>query len=1325
MTSIPQHIGSFRILRLLGEGGMGVVYLARHESSGETVALKTLRVAQKTHLEGIRREIRALAKIRHPGVVRIVAEGVHDGLPWYAMDFVCGVTLRQYMVQHCLDSSEPGPEIATDELTRDGPLLPGKQDEMMLDTSSSMPGVTYDDHSGSLLGTGPGDHPLGTRAELAPVLLLIRRLCAPLAFLHGEGIVHRDLKPENIMVTEANRPVIVDFGLMARFTGKESRDRLRVDRGGGGTVSYMAPEQIRGEFVDSRADLFALGCILYELLIGHPPTVSRKPSRIRQGHSDWCPVAASRYRPDVSPALDELISRLLANDPRDRVGHADVVAHTLARISGDEQLPEGPKPKAYLYRARLAGRAAILQTLRKYDQKLLDGGGGFVLLGGQSGIGKTRLVMEFGRELARNGVLVLTGECSEVAGRSFEALLKPLQAIVDRCREQGPAETCRILGCRGKVLALYEPSVADLPGLDSYPDPVELPPDAAKLRLFSCLSEIWRELANDNRVALIIDDLQWADDLVLDYFRYELRTDHLPRTPLMILGTYRSETVAENLRCLITTAGVEHHLLKQLDEDSTAIMVSDMLGITRFLDALSQYLSLTSGGNPLFVSKYLLVAIETGLLARDERGAWYLDRDLEAGMSELELFQSLPVPTSLPGLIEQRLAGLSANARLMVEAGAVFGREISVDLLWEITDLDSEELIDACHELLQHSILEIRAAESIQFTNAQIRHISLGQLSEQQQTELHRRAAQAIEKVLAPDIERYLGDLAFHWEAAGELENARVYALKAARQARKQHNYGEAAKLYGTYLQLEPKTTQQSLEARQEFGQILPVIGQHDAALKELCTVRETTAEKSIKAVCYKEMAAILTAQGKTQEARQSYREALALAEHFPLEKASILNNMAYFECVLQSNHEEAEKLYNQSLTIVTSLFPATLTFLEGASSDVSCPTLPQEVHKVLATTANGFGLVYSALGDPERSLHYYEKSLALFEHIQAIISIAVVSCNVGIVHFNHGNLDRALQFYQKALELSQQICHLNVTGMATCNMGVLCLTRSDLDRAHQYLHTYREISKKIGNRKGIGMAASNMGLVYQARGDLETALQYFQESLAISEEIGYRRGVGLNHGNIGLFHRDRGDLDLALEFLHTYLNISTEIGEKLSEADVCLEISEVHRLKKEHNQSLHMIGNGLNIFNEFGFSLRIGDCWCRKAEVLIDQGDLEVAAQALEKAEHIYKQNQGGQFFWRLPLIKSKLVIQKALKSEATEHPRSTGQILQQAQYLGDEAHHNQRLSFKIEAFYLQGLALRIIGKPEEAASVLAKAQKLARDHNHRLLARTISQAL
>ncbi len=267
-----QIVGHYRIAGLLGEGGMGVVYLADDTRLGRTVALKAIAASTEdaeTRIARLRREARAAAALNDPGIATVYALEEIDGRLFLASEYVPGETLR-------------------DEIAR-----------------------------------GP--------ASIARVLETGRLLANALASAHTVGVVHRDLKPENIVRTPDGRVKILDFGL-ARFVGADDDGANLTGDGVIGTPAYMAPEQIRGADLDGRADLFALGVILYELAAGvHPfgaPTPAATLARILE--DDPAPLRAVLPAFSLADAavdlLDDVIARCLQKDPAARIESAEAVA---------------------------------------------------------------------------------------------------------------------------------------------------------------------------------------------------------------------------------------------------------------------------------------------------------------------------------------------------------------------------------------------------------------------------------------------------------------------------------------------------------------------------------------------------------------------------------------------------------------------------------------------------------------------------------------------------------------------------------------------------------------------------------------------------------------------------------------------------------------------------------------------------------------------------------------------------------------------------------------------------------------------------------------
>jgi eukaryotic-like serine/threonine-protein kinase len=268
--------GRYRLQTVLGSGGMATVWRGVDERLGRSVAVKLLDkadTADPAMLQRFDREARTAGSLTHPNIVAVYDVGSDNGVPYLVMELIDGTSLA------------------------------------------------------TLLATGP--LPIDKAVDVA------RQICDALAVAHAQGVVHRDIKPANILLTTTGTVKVCDFGI-ARLTHQQQTD-LTAPHTAIGTSAYMAPEQASGAAVDARTDLYALGCVLYALLTGHPPFTGDNALTVLWQHQHQTAASVVSIRPTTPPDLDVLITRLLAKNPADRPATATEVRELLAVSSGSER----------------------------------------------------------------------------------------------------------------------------------------------------------------------------------------------------------------------------------------------------------------------------------------------------------------------------------------------------------------------------------------------------------------------------------------------------------------------------------------------------------------------------------------------------------------------------------------------------------------------------------------------------------------------------------------------------------------------------------------------------------------------------------------------------------------------------------------------------------------------------------------------------------------------------------------------------------------------------------------------------------------------------
>jgi tetratricopeptide (TPR) repeat protein len=734
-TSIARTVGSYTLQYEIGRGGMGVVYRAVHVDGGSPVALKIPFAQMADYFGCMRREIHALSRLRHPGVVRIIEEGVEKGVPWYAMELLDSRSLDELL------SISGGQEPLTD------PVRP------------------FEPRSGVLVLPSSFRARVDVRGDLQRALTLMYRLARVLAYVHAHGIVHRDLKPHNVLVRPGDRPVLVDFGLMGEFRAQSGREVLQIGGLMMGTAIYAAPEQASGELVDARADLYSFGAMLYEIVAGAPPFNGRTIQDVLMLHLTQPPVPPSALVNGVPDVLEKLILRLLEKRRADRLGYAEDAAAMLVEAGADPDPDFEVETAAYLYRPEVIGRRETIATLRARLWNVGKGDGAFVTLGGESGIGKTSVASAFAREAAIAGFHIVTAECDPVGGQPLHPLRPLLRDIADHCRGNADVQE-RVLGPRLQVLREQEPALAAL----ADEAPLRMPAEIVTRRLFDDLAVTLAAFAHERPLVLILDDLQWADESTLRFLSL-LGSGFFEDLPLMILGSYRVDEVRPDLRALLEQPHVMKVVIGRLDDVSVTDIVRSMLAAPDASDGFLRFIADRAEGNPFFVAEYLRAAVTEKLLYR-QGGRWHVQGETQA-------YSSLDLPGTLRDLVARRLEGLSPLAQRVAEAAAVLGREVPETLLIATCGESESDAFGAMAELVARYVFDA-LENGVRFAHAKLREGVYARLAEDRRRLLHSRTADVIQTLCTSEdlLRLYAAEIAHHCDSAGrDAEAIHYYSI--------------------------------------------------------------------------------------------------------------------------------------------------------------------------------------------------------------------------------------------------------------------------------------------------------------------------------------------------------------------------------------------------------------------------------------------------------------------------------------------------------------------------------------------------------------------
>ena len=768
----------------IGEGGMGRVYSAIPFSDpSQTVAIKVIERGRFDYEDVLRfqREAALMSRLRHPNIISFHELGLYrpenqDGSQavggyYIVMEVAQGHDLKESLIK-------------------------------------------------------------GGRKRLDFFFELGLQVSAALEYTHAKNIIHRDIKPQNIIIERSNdsegglHVKVLDFGiaLLGDLDLYSSDDQSTTDIAG--TPLYMAPENSKflDAPIDHRADLYSLGCVLYEILAGKPPFTGSTRERMAREHAQANPESLTLIRPDIPDVVNDIVMKLMAKHPKDRYQTAFGLHVDLQRVKKKIGSDRHRRQRFLLGRydrlnilpssIPMVGRQEDFETLlSNYSAIAKDTGRSrLVVVRGPGGAGKTRLMKEFRAHLAKNKIRYISTSFSRHENNlPFNALANGFNEYLIHVYKTQPSEAEDI---RRKVKTLLGPTAKILASvvqglkpylLDEVDDKAHI---ATDLDLESegnfadfakAFSDFTRCLVNETEtMAFFFDDMNWADDKSLELIDRFMSYNNSHRFLLIVSHRTAGVQHGQAFRNFLTKFAKLRRRYQEIDmgplsEPSVAELSRSILGLAKCPDKMFVgFLSQKTVGNPLYLLELHRSLVFQDMLSLDEQGRWRIEFK-EINRSE--------VTSNSIDLLLNRFSEMDHADRRVLEVAAIIGIQFSAEILESLPGAEAARIARVLLRSMNSGLLVMSSAHArsaaltsrhYAFMHRSIREALIDGMNDDLRCDIHRLVALHIEANAVANRTQDVFALAHHFFHAAKVKGTREteifeksmeYNLRAGKKA--------------------------------------------------------------------------------------------------------------------------------------------------------------------------------------------------------------------------------------------------------------------------------------------------------------------------------------------------------------------------------------------------------------------------------------------------------------------------------------------------------------------------------------------------------------
>lgn len=810
----------------------------------------------------------------------------------------------------------------------------------------------------------------------------------------------------------------------------------------------------------------------------------------------------------------------------------------------------------------LVGRTWELVTLERALRAVQHGQGQCIVLAGDAGVGKSRLLIEIRQRAEAQHFLTLQGACFEPdSSFPYAPLVDTLRIHLAQC---APPNIRATLGPLASEIVKLLPELAlSLPDLQPTP---ALDPEAERRRLFESLIQYFIRLAATQPLLIILEDLHWSDNISLDFLHLFAR--RLSAHPILLLASYRRDEAPPRLT----------HLLAQFDRERlageitlaplTRAEVDSMLRAIFDLPApiKAEFLDLLyplTEGNPFAIEEVLKALITAGTIL------------YTAGRWEIRPLEELHIPRSVQDAVQRRTAQLGPVAQEVLTLAVVAGRRFSFALLRELTGLKEQQLLQVIKQLVAAQLVVEESTDQFVFRHALTREAVYATLLQRERAALHQRVAETLERVSAHALDRHEGDLAYHYYAAEMWAKALQYARRAGEQAQALYAPHEAIAQFNRALAAAQRMSlPPPMDLLRARGRAYETVGYFEAARGDYEQVLSAAQAAHDGAAEWQALIDLgfLWASREYAWTGEYFQRALELARTLgdPATIAHSLNRLGNWYANVEQPGEGL-RYHHEALDLFQAL----------------------NDQRGLAETLDLLGMASQMNGDVIQSYSAYRRAIDLWRDLgdrRGLVSSLAASLPLCAANYLH-NLD------------------VPATGLAeTTGAGEEAV----------------RLAREIGWRAGEAFALFNLALCLGPLGEYAEALEAAQTALVCAEEIQHRQWITAAHAVLGMLYLDVLAFDAAQSHLEHARALSGAVGSRFWTgvtsgylAVTCAAQSGFERAEAILNDAL---ANDTPMRTQ---NQRL--CWYARAELALARGQTEttlrIADGLIASARHVTAQ--------------------------------------------------------------------------------------------------------